>query len=94
MQRQIIHGVPYFTDTLNRLFTWDAEAQPYPIGTYSPTTNTITYTDNHIAQLSQRLQTWRTNQHARLRKPVAASATSGGDSGGKANGQANSEDEI
>ena len=89
MQRQIIHGVPYFTDTLNRLFTWDTETQPQPIGTYSPATNTITYTDNHIAQLSQRLQTWRTNQTARLRKPSA----SGGDSGGKGNGQENPEDE-
>lgn len=90
MQRQIIHGVPYFTDALHRLFTWDAEAPPHPIGTYNPTTNTITYTDNHLAQLSQRLQTWRANQTARLRKP---SASSGGDSGSQANGQENPEDD-
>jgi hypothetical protein len=90
MQRQIIHGVPYFTDALNRLFTWDAEAQPQPIGTYHPTTNTITYADNHLAQLSHRLQTWRANQSARLRKPTASS---GGDAGRQANGETNSEDE-
>jgi hypothetical protein len=92
MQRQIIHGVPYFTNALNQLFTWDSEAPPHPIGSYNPTTNTIAYTDNHLAQLSQRLQTWRGNQSARLRKPAAAAA-SGGDSGRKGNGQENSEDE-
>jgi len=92
MQRQIIHGVPYFTDALNRLFTWDTETQPHPIGTYDSNSKTIAYTDNHIAQLSQRLQTWRTNQNARPRKPTATS--SGGDSSGKDNGQENSEDET
>lgn len=91
MQRQIIHGVPYFTDAFNRLFTWDTEAQPQLIGTFQPATHTITYTDNHIAQLTQRLQTWRGAQSNRLRKPTAA--TSGGDSGRKSNGQENSEDE-
>lgn len=90
MQRQIIHGVPYFTNALNQLFTWDSEAAPHPVGSYNPDTNTITYTDNHLAQLSQRLQTWRGAQSARLRKPVT---TSGGDSGRKGNGQENSEDE-
>ena len=91
MQRQIIHGVPYFTNALNQLFTWDSEAPPHPIGSYNSATNTIAYTDNHLAQLSQRLQTWRGAQSARLRKPAAA--TSGGDSGRKGNGQENSEDE-
>lgn len=91
MQRTIIHGVPYFTDALNRLFTWDSEAQPHPIGAFNQTTNTITYTDNHLTQLSQRLQTWRGAQTARLRKPPTAA--SGGDSGCKGNGQENSEDE-
>ncbi len=91
MQRQIIHGVPYFTDALNRLFTWDSEAPPHPVGSYDPATNTVTYADNHLAQLSQRLQTWRASQNVRLRKPPAAA--SGGDSGRKANGQENSEDE-
>lgn len=92
MQRTIIHGVPYFTDALNRLFTWDTEAQPHPIGTYNPTTNTITYADNHLTQLSHRLQTWRASQSPRLRKP--ATSNSGGDFGGKGDREADSEGEC
>ena len=91
MQRTIIHGVPYFTDALNRLFTWDAEAQPHPIGQYNPPTTTLTYADNHLTQLSHRLQPWRASQTARLRKP---SATSGGDSRGKGDREADSEGEC
>lgn len=90
MQRTIIHGVPYFTDALNRLFTWDTEAQPQHIGTYQPITNTITYADNHLTQLSHRLQTWRASQTARLRKPTA----SGGDSRGKGDRETDSEGEC
>ena len=73
MQRQLINGVPYFTDNQNRLFTWDTEAQPQHIGAYNPTTGVVTYEPDHLAKLATRLQVWREKQQPRDRK-----ATNGG----------------
>ena len=102
MQRQIVNGVPYFTDAQNRLFTWDAEAQPQHIGSFVPstpkstaaaTTAPVQFNDNHLAKLTDRLQGWRAKQHARSRKPGASdsNAASGGNSGSKADGETDSE---
>ena len=80
MQRQIIHGVPYFIDGANNLHLWDTEAPAHRIGTYSKATDTLTFTDNHLTQLSDRLQAWRSKQIARPRKPTAnRRGNSGGD---------------
>jgi hypothetical protein len=90
MQRQIINGVPYFTDNQNRLFTWDTEAQPQHIGAYNPTTGAVTYEPNHLANLATRLQVWREKQQPRDRK----AANSGRNSRGAANKRAkDSEDD-
>lgn len=91
MQRQIINGVPYFTDAQSRLFTWDAEAQPQHLGTFEPTnpkstaaatTATIRFNDNHLAKLTDRLQGWRAKQNARSRKPGAGADSSKDAAGG------------
>jgi hypothetical protein len=68
MQRQIISGIPYYVDTANKLFTWDTEASPQHIGSHDPTTGTITYEPDHLANLATRLQVWREKQQPRERK--------------------------
>lgn len=80
MQRQIIHGVPYFIDGANNLHLWDTETTAYRVGTYAKATDSVTFTDNHLTQLSERLQVWRSKQFARPRKPTAnRRGNSGGD---------------
>jgi hypothetical protein len=74
MQRQIIHGVPYFVDSQNRLFTWDTETAPQQIGHYEPKSESVTYAEDHLAKLSSRLAVWRGSQQARLRKATATSS--------------------
>ncbi len=95
MQRQIIHGVPYFIDGSSNLYLWDPEAPAQRIGTYTKATDTVTYSDNHLAQLTDRLQVWREKQFARPRKPGAAAAANGrGNSGrGAAEGEGSDVDE-
>ncbi len=74
MQRQIIQGVPYFTDKSNKVYTWDLEADPILIGTYNGDTKTVTFTENHLAKLTDRLKVWRLSQVGRPRKsPPTAS---------------------
>jgi hypothetical protein len=68
MQRQILYGVPYFLDSVGRLFTWDTTAPPEHIGSYNTTKETITYTEGHLAKLTARLEDWRSKQESRLRK--------------------------
>jgi hypothetical protein len=75
MQRQIIQGVPYFTDKKNNLYTWDLEAEPQLIGTYNAESNSVTFAENHLSKLADRLQAWRVNQASRPRKsPGTASS--------------------
>lgn len=87
MQRQIIDGIPYFVDAQNRLFNWDTEATPQHIGAYDPATKRITFLDNYLAPLADRLQDWRGKQQPRLRKQpkdsgsTTADSASGGNSG-------------
>lgn len=68
MNRVISNGVPYYVDATNRLFTWDTEAEPQPIGTYDPTTGQVSYAADHLSKLSSRLQEWRSKQQHRPRK--------------------------
>ena len=90
MQRQIIHGVPYFIDGSSNLYLWDPEAPAQRVGTYNKATDSITFGDNHLAQLTDRLQVWRSKQAARPRKPTANRR---GNSGGDAAESASDEDE-
>ncbi len=90
MQRQIIHGVPYFIDGANNLYLWDTETPAHRVGSYSKATDSVTFTDNHLSQLTDRLQVWRSKQAARPRKPTANRR---GNSGGDAAESASDEDE-
>jgi hypothetical protein len=90
MQRQIINGVPYFTDNQNRLFTWDTEAQPQLIGAYNPTTGVVTYESNHLDSLTTRLKVWREKQQPRDRKATNSGRNS---RGGASKPAENSEDD-
>lgn len=74
MQRQIIHGVPYFTDVQNRLYTWEPEGSPSHIGTYDPVKKSVDFLPNHQAMLEEKLATWRRTQHTRSRKPAATAS--------------------
>jgi len=98
MQRQIIHVVPYFIDGSSNLYLWDPEAPAQRVGTYNKATDSITYSDNHLPQLTDRLQVWREKQFARPRKPgsaaAAAAANGRGNSGrGAAEGEGSDDDE-
>jgi hypothetical protein len=73
MQRKIISGIPYYVDTSNKLYTWDTEAQPQPIGTYNPTADAVTFESNHFERLTSRLEDWRSKQQPRDRKAIANS---------------------
>ncbi len=68
MQRQILYGVPYFIDSAHKLYTWDRDSSPQPIGQYNPTDQKIQFKDNHITGLVGRLAEWRAAQVPRLRK--------------------------
>jgi len=80
MQRQIVHGVPYFTDAANKLYIWDAEQPAYSIGTYDPIKKTVEYESNHRIGLKDRLAAWRSKQVARSRKPQATNSGTNGES--------------
>jgi hypothetical protein len=69
MQKQLIHGVPYFTDKTT-ICLWDAE-NPTPIGTYQ--NDTITFQPDICAKLADRLAIWRRQQISRVRKPTSTS---------------------
>lgn len=73
MQRQIVHGVPYFVDKQNRLFTWDTEADPQHIGSYDPASGNVIFVEDHLGKLAGRLCDWRSKQSIRARKAVASS---------------------
>jgi len=70
MQKQILHGVPYFTEK-GILYTWDTTS-PIPIGTYNG--ENITYKPEAIQTLNGFLTTWRTNQQSRERKPTTTNS--------------------
>jgi hypothetical protein len=71
MNRTILNGVPYFVAG-TRVFTWDNEAEPQPIGTLDAATGQVTYADDHLAKLGARLQEWRGKQQHRPRKAPGA----------------------
>lgn len=96
MQRQTIHGVPYFIDSSKRLYVWDTEATPAHIGSYDSATDTITFLPSAHGALGDRLQHWRSKQSARPRKPnaaAAATASGGGHSDSAAAETASVEDD-
>jgi len=68
MQKQILYGVPYYTDKQN-LYIWDPES--VAIGTYQG--ETITFQPDLLATLNPRLTAWRAEQKSRVRKPTATS---------------------
>jgi len=70
MQKEFINGVPYFTDK-GALYLCD-ETNATRIGTYAD--QNITYNENHIETLKERLATWRAEQVSRVRKPTAPSS--------------------
>jgi len=77
MQRQIIHGVPYFTDAANNVYIWSTEQQTTPIGTYNPANQAITFQQDHLTALADQLVTWRANQRIRERKSTNGRGTGG-----------------
>jgi len=82
MQRQIIHGIPYFVDKSNNLYLWDTEQPAYSIGTYDPKSQSITFNPNHQEGLQGCLATWRSKQVPRSRKPASEAADTNSRSNG------------
>ena len=68
MQKQILYGVPYYTDKQN-LYIWDPES--VAIGTYQ--SETIAFQPDLLTTLNPRLTAWRAQQQSRVRKPTATS---------------------
>ncbi len=96
MQRQILDGVPYFTDKFNKVYLWDTEAAtPTHVGTVNPKTKSVTFQPNLLSSLNDRLIAWRANQSARPRKPAEkkASKRRGHSSKGEGDASENSGDE-
>ena len=90
MQRQILDGVPYFLDTQNRVYLWDAEGPSFQVGSYDPVAKQVKFHDNLLTSLESRLALWRAKQQARPRKPTKR----GGDSSGTtAEGENSGDDE-
>jgi hypothetical protein len=79
MQRQIIHGVPYFIDGENKLYIWEPNGPPEQIGIYNPANESITYNPEHLKGLATHLTLWRSNQHARSRKSKSSNSRRNGD---------------
>jgi hypothetical protein len=65
MQRLIVHGVPYYVDSQNKLFTYDTES--VCIGTY--TDGEVAIDANLREQLKSKVTEWRSKQQPRTRKP-------------------------
>lgn len=74
MQRQIIHGVPYFVDKSSRLYTWETEGEPQCIGTYNGESDTIQFTEGYIGLLGERLTKWREGIQSRVRKSTTSNS--------------------
>ena len=72
MQKQLIHGIPYFVDNKS-LYLWDSSSTP--IGTYEK--DTITFKPDLLPSLSEKLAIWRAEQQSRVRKPTNTSARRG-----------------
>ena len=70
MQRQIVHGIPYFTDAINKLYVWDQELPNQCIGNYDSIKKTVEFKSNHLEGLRTHLTAWRSKQLPRSRKPV------------------------
>ncbi len=78
MQRVLVHGVPYFTNAANQLFTWEPEGTPQRIGTYHPADKTVRFEINHLQGLTGALQVWRSKQQPRPRKSQGTTTNSRG----------------
>ena len=71
MQKEFINGVPYFTDKTGALYLAD-DSNPIHIGKHQE--QKINFHENLIANLQERLTTWRAEQSSRVRKPTAPSS--------------------
>ncbi len=66
MQRQILHGVPYYVDSSSKLYTYTDE--PIHIGSVSGD-GAVTIRNGAYESLDAGLAEWRSKQSARSRKP-------------------------
>jgi hypothetical protein len=89
MQRQILDGVPYFTDKLNKVYLWDTEGTPTYAGTLNPKTKSVAFQPNLLTTLNDRLIAWRATQSARPRKLAEKKATKRRGHSSKDDGDAN-----
>jgi hypothetical protein len=67
MQRQIIHGIPYYVDSKNKLYTYSDDS--VHIGSYNPTNSVVEYIEGIHATLGDSVKQWRIGQSSRSRKP-------------------------
>ena len=74
MQREIIHGVPYFISTDNTLWSWNGskEEKSHCIGVYDSATKRVVFNSGICEQLQPILDEWRTKQQPRPRKPTVS----------------------
>ena len=70
MQKEFINGVPYFIEK-GTVYLAD-DSTPTNIGTY--TEKRLTYHENHLEKLQERLTAWRSEQCSRIRKPTIPSS--------------------
>jgi hypothetical protein len=68
MQREIVHGVPYFVDGQHNLYTWETDTTPQLIGSYNPKSEDVRYNADHLKKLEGKLELWRSKQEPRARK--------------------------
>jgi hypothetical protein len=68
MQRQIINGIPYYTDSSNKIYTFTEE--PAHIGQLAE--GIVTINPSCYESLDRKLKEWRESQSARSRKPAEA----------------------
>ena len=80
MQREILHGVPYFLKG-NDLYMWNSPSMR--IGTYDPHTKQVSL--ESLDQLHTQLQQWRSEQHPRARNPSSTNSTNSANSADSAN---------
>lgn len=73
MQRILLHGVPYFINGSNELFTYTQDIAPIHIGSYNSDTDTVILKSGITSLLEPALAAWRATLTAKPRKPTTAS---------------------
>jgi hypothetical protein len=90
MQREIIHGVPYFLDSKQQVYLWEPDASPCAIGSYDKQSKQLAFREGLLPSLQDRLAKWRSEQQPRARKPTKRRGTS---SSGATQAEASESDE-